>query len=85
MEKITFTEEDGSKVEFFVEEQTRVNGSTYLLVSDSLQGEANALILKDVSDENKEDATYLIVEDEEELDVIARIFEELMEVEIEKE
>lgn len=85
MEKITFTEEDGSKVEFFVEEQTRVNGTTYLLVSDSLQEEANALILKDVSDESKEDATYLIVEDEEELDVIARIFEELMEVEIEKE
>ncbi|HEY9575092.1 MAG TPA: DUF1292 domain-containing protein [Lachnospiraceae bacterium] len=85
MEKITFTEEDGSKVEFFVEEQTKVNGVNYLLVSDSLQEEAEALILKDVSDSSNEEATYLIVEDDEELDVIARIFEELMEVEIEKE
>ena len=33
MEKIKFVAEDGSVDEFFVEEQTRVNGIDYLLVA----------------------------------------------------
>ena len=32
MEKIKFISEDGSEVDFFVEEQTMVNGTSYLLV-----------------------------------------------------
>ena len=42
MEKITFTADDGTKEEFYIEEQTRISGINYLLVSDSMQNEANA-------------------------------------------
>lgn len=48
MEKIEFQTEDGIQ-EFYVEEQTRINGFNYLLVSDSVtEQEAEAYILKDV-------------------------------------
>ena len=33
MEKITFVTDDGGKEEFYVEEQTRINGVNYILVS----------------------------------------------------
>ena len=42
MEKIKFQLEDGTEVEFYVEEQTRIGGTAYLLVSDSLDDEATA-------------------------------------------
>ena len=57
MEKIKFQSEDGI-IEFFVEEQTTVAGITYLLVSDSQDDEANAYIMKDVSEEGSEEASY---------------------------
>ena len=41
MEKITFVTDDGGKEEFYVEEQTRINGANYILVSDSKDDEAN--------------------------------------------
>ena len=49
MEKIKFQLEDGTEVEFYVEEQTKIGGTAYLLVSDSLDDEATAYIFKDVS------------------------------------
>ena len=36
-------------LEFYVEEQTKVNGIQYLLVTDSMEDEADAYILKDLS------------------------------------
>ena len=44
MEKIKFQSEDGTSVEFFVEEQTSIGGTAYLLVSDSAEDEAQAYI-----------------------------------------
>ena len=42
MEKIKFTFEDTKEVvEFFVLEQTRVNGSNYILVTDSEEDTAS--------------------------------------------
>lgn len=49
MEKIRFQLADGTVEEFFIEEQTRIGGVSYLLVSDSMEDEASAYILKDVS------------------------------------
>ena len=34
MDKIKFVTDEGETVEFYVEEQTRVNGTDYLLVTD---------------------------------------------------
>lgn len=78
MEKIKFQLEDGSETEFYVEEQTRVNGRDYLLVSDSMEDEAEAYILKDMSAETDPQAEYVMVEDDGELEAISRVFEQML-------
>ena len=77
MEKITFQSEDVI-IEFFVEEQTTVAGITYLLVSDSQEDEANAYIMKDVSEEGSTEASYEMVEDEDELIAVSKVFEQML-------
>jgi len=79
-EKIVFTvEETGEEVELYVVEETRVSGVNYLLVTDSDEGDdGNAYILKDVSEQSDADAIYEMVEDEEELNAVSKIFEELL-------
>ena len=86
MEKITFTSEEmREEAEFFVLEQTRLNGVSYILVTDSEEDGAECLILKDTSPEEASDSIYEIVEDEEELLAVSKVFEELLEdVEIER-
>ncbi len=80
MEKIIFTFEDtNEKVEFFVLEQTKVNGNTYILVTDSEDDEAECLILKDTSAAEDLDSVYEIVEDDDELSGVLKVFEELLE------
>ena len=79
-DEIVFTSEDGDDVVFTVIEQTRLGGIDYLLVStvSDVDGEEEALILKDISKDTDPEAVYKIVEDEEELDLVAGIFEELI-------
>ena len=80
MEKIAFTLEDTKEeVEFFVLEETRLNGTDYILVTDSEQGDGEALILKDLSSDGDSDAVYEIVEDDQELAGVLGIFEQLLE------
>ena len=84
-EKLVFTYEDsGEQVEFYILEQTKLNGNTYLLVADSEEDDAECLILKDTSAPEDEDSLYEITEDEVELEAVLKVFEELLEdVEIE--
>lgn len=79
--QVTFITEDNEEVQFNVMEQTKLNGYTYLLVTDSQSEEEDgvAYILKDMSAEGDEASLYTIVEDEEEMNLIADIFEELLE------
>lgn len=81
-DKIIFTTEDNEEIEFYVLEQTKLNGINYILVTDRDEDEddeeTEALILKDISCEEDEDAIYDIVEDEKELILIAKIFEETL-------
>lgn len=80
MEKITFTFEDTKEeVEFYVLEQTKVNGNTYILVTDSEEDEAECLILKDTSAAEDKESLYEVVEDEVELSAVLKVFEELLE------
>lgn len=79
MEKIKFQLEDGTAEEFYVEEQTRIGGIAYLLVSDSLEDEANAYILKDLSGDDSQEACYEMVEDENELQAVFDVFEQMLE------
>ena len=79
--KIKFTDEDGIEVEFTVIEETKINGKNYLLVAEeenSDEEETIAYILKDVSGEQDAEAIYEVVEDDEELESLSKIFEELL-------
>lgn len=78
MEKITFTPADGEPVEFYVLEQTRIGGTDYLLVTDSAEGDSEALILRDVSQAEEKEAVYEIVDDDETLSAVAAVFEKIM-------
>lgn len=80
MEKIIFTFEDtNEEVEFFVLEQTKVNGNSYILVTDSEEDDAECLILKDTSAAEDKESLYEIVEDDVELSAVLKVFEELLE------
>lgn len=87
MEKIKFTFEDTKEeVEFFVLEQTKVSGNTYILVTDSEEDGAECLILKDMSEAGEAESVYEVVEDDVELSAVLKVFEELLEdIEIETE
>ena len=79
-EKIVLTDDEGNEVELYVVEETRINNVNYILVTEEEDEEEEiAHILKDVSDENDEEAIYEMVEDDSELDYIGRIFSELLE------
>ncbi|MCH5273178.1 MAG: DUF1292 domain-containing protein [Lachnospiraceae bacterium] len=79
-DNITFITEDGDEALFHVIEETRINGTNYLLVLDDIEGEeTEALILKDVSAETETEAVYEIVEDEKELRAVADLFSEILE------
>lgn len=85
MEKIKFQSEGMEEVEFFVLEQTKINGTSYILVTDSEEGDAECLILKDCAKAEDKDSVYEIVEDDTELSAVSKVFEELLEdVEIER-
>lgn len=85
MEKIKFMSEEMQETDFFVLEQTKVNGVSYILVTDSEEDDAECLILKDTSAEDENESVYEIVEDETELGAVLKIFEELLEdIEIER-
>lgn len=87
-EKIAFTNDDNEEVEFYVLEQTMINGKNYLLVADSdnEEEEANALILREKIMTDSEETIYDVVEEEEEVQSISKIFVELLDdVDIELE
>lgn len=85
MEKITFCPEEGEAVDFYVLEQTRLGGTDYILVTDSVEDEGEALILKDISAPEDAESIYEIVDDDDELDAVAAIFSSMLDdVELEK-
>lgn len=78
MEKILFQAAGEEPVEFYVLEQTTVAGVNYILVTDEEEGDGEALILKDISGKDEEEAVYDIVSEDKELNAIAEIFENLL-------
>ena len=85
MRKVTFTlDGQGSGVEFYVLEKTKINGFNYLLVAESEDEGSECLILKETKVSTETEDVYEVVEDDTELLVVSRVFEELLEdVEIE--
>lgn len=84
--KITLVD-DEQTIEFYVVEETRLNGVNYLLVTDAEddEEEGDCYILKDMSKSEDADALYEFVEDDDELEGLMKIFSELLEdVDIER-
>ena len=79
MEKIVFTPEGEEPVQFCVLEQTRLGGVDYILVTDSEEGDGEALILRDMSAVDDKEAVYEIVTEDEELNAVAAVFENMLE------
>lgn len=78
LEKITFNSDGEDPVEFFVLEQTRIGGVSYVLVTDFEEGDGEALILKDSSRDGEEESVFTIVSDDEELAAVAGVFENML-------
>ena len=79
MEKITFNPQGQDPVEFYVLEQTRIGGIDYILVTDTEEDDAEALILRDRSQSGEAEALYEIVTEDEELNAVAAVFENMLE------
>ncbi|MCC8105117.1 MAG: DUF1292 domain-containing protein [Clostridiales bacterium] len=80
MEKIEFRPAEGGETAwFYVVEETRINGVSYLLVTETEEEEAEAYILKDISKDGDEEAVYEFVDNDEELEAVSKIFTELLE------
>lgn len=80
MEKIEFQVPDSDETaSFYVIEQTRINGFNYLLVTEEEEGDCDAFILKEISEEGEEEVSYEIVESEEELEYMSKIFASVLE------
>lgn len=79
MEKVKFVVPDTEEeVEFYIVEETQLNGTRYLFVTEEEEGDSDAYILKEVAAENDE-CVYEMVDDDEELTAIGKIFAELLE------
>lgn len=80
MEKLEFLSPDtGETMDLYVVEQTKIGGVNYLLAAEEEEEDCEAFILKELSQEKDEEAMYELVESEEELEYISRIFEEILE------
>ena len=79
MEKLVFQGKDGDSAEFYVLEQTRIGGQNYILVTDVEEGDGDALILKDMSQDGEEESIYDVVSDDEELEAVSGVFADMLE------
>lgn len=79
LEKITFRPEGEETVVFYVLEQTRIGGHNYILVTDVEEGDGDALILKDMSQDGEEESIYDVVSDDEELEAVSGVFADMLE------
>ena len=85
-QKLTFNTEDGESIELYVIEQTRIGGKNYLLVTEEADGDGEAMILRDLSEDTDQESIYEFVEDDDELQAVGSVFESMLDdVEIVRE
>ena len=71
-------------MDFYVLAETKLTGSQYLLVTDSREGDGEALILRarpgmETADAQSEESMYEIVEDEQELSAVLLMMRDSLE------
>ena len=78
--KIVFRDENGEEDVYYIIEETKLGNVDYILVTDSPEDkeDADAYILKDISDPDAEEAVYEFVEDDKELQALSKVFAELL-------
>jgi len=79
MEKVTFQKNEKETVEYYILEQTRISSVNYLLVTDTKEGDGEAIILKEISAAEEEIGGYTDDLTEEEFEAVVPIFENLLE------
>ena len=78
MEKVIFADpETKENIEFFVVEETQINGTKYLLVTEEEDGDSDAYILEELANDN-DDIVYGMVEDDAQLAALGKVFAELI-------
>ena len=79
-DSILFTTDEGEEIPFYVIEQTTIAGKNFLLVTDSDGNteEADAYIMQEITDK-EEQLFYELVEDENQLEALSKVFGELLE------
>lgn len=80
-DKIKFLDvETGEEIDFYIIEETRINNINYLLVAEDNDDneEAAAYILKDLSSAEETEARYVMVENDDEIEYVSKIFGELL-------
>ena len=75
--KITLVDDDQT-LEFYVVEETKLNGESYLLASDTKDGDGECYLLRDTSKPEDAEAAYEFVDDDGELEYMSKVFAELM-------
>lgn len=83
-EQMVFTNDLGKEEVFYVQAVTVLGGVNYILVTETEDLAGDAYIMKQ-SEENEEEITFDMVDDEDELDALADVFEELIAEEEEEE
>ncbi|MCR5594489.1 MAG: DUF1292 domain-containing protein [Lachnospiraceae bacterium] len=78
MEKIKFAPDGDETIDFYVLETTKLGGVDYILVTEEPEGDGQAYIMKDLSDPDDTEALYEIVDDDEELKAVAKVFENIL-------
>lgn len=76
-DKIAFETEDGVE-EYFILEETKLQGVNYLAVTDDIDSEdGEFLILKEIANDD-DDVLYEIVDDDNELQSVITLFDNLI-------
>ena len=82
-QKVVIRDTEGTEIEVYFVEQTQLNGKMYYLFADE---EDEAYVFSSASDPEDTDIVLDLIEDDAELEAVAKVFEELLEdVDIERE
>lgn len=78
LSKISVTDDKNNEVELYILSHTKVAGIEYLLVTDKPdEDQADVFILKEACS-GDEDVRYDVVEDNKELEIVTKVFSELL-------
>lgn len=78
LESIKVYNEDGEEIELYVIEQTQIAGNTYLLAVEDEDSEESDMWIFKQSGTKEDELFYDIIEDDTELQAVAKVFEAML-------